>query len=81
MRKNHWNGFVIILLILAILVASSGCQAVGGASKGLERLWGELASVPDRLEQALINLFSSIGSVGTALADSFRNMIGNIMGK
>jgi len=81
MRGIPWSKFILVLLLLAILIGSSGCQAAQGATKGVGGLWDELTSVPHRAEQALIDLFSSIGSVGSALAESFGNMIGGILGK
>jgi hypothetical protein len=81
MRKFPWSKFILSMLILAILAGSSGCQAVGGVTKGTQNFWDELSNLPQRLMQALTNLMRSIGSVGAGLAESIRNIVGGMTGR
>jgi len=80
MYSPVWRKVILSILILAIISGSSGCQAVGEVERGLQNLRDGMATLPDRVSQVLVNLLGGIRSVGTALADSVRDMFSGMTG-
>jgi hypothetical protein len=76
-----WNKLILSLLILAIVIVSSGCQAGTEVKKSLQHTIDEFARLPQRLVHALTNLLSGLGDIGGALAEQIGNIIQNMTGR
>jgi len=79
MRSLPWRKIILTILILAILIVSSGCQSK--VAKDLKNSFDTLSQVPDHLGKAISNIFSGLGDIGGALADQISNIIGNMTGR
>ncbi len=77
MSKKTWRIILFCLIILALLMGLSACQLVENAQNTAH----DISHLPDRLVQGFINLLGSIKGVGTALADSIRNMVRGMTGR
>ena len=80
MYSSMWRKVILSILILAIISGSSGCQAVGEVERGLQNFRDGMATLPDRVSQALVNLLGGIRNVGAALVDSMRDMFSGMTG-
>ena len=71
MQRIPLRKIVLLILFLTILMGSYGC-ALG---KNLDNTMREFSTVPDRIARGFTNLVGSVGNFGSALADSFGNMV------
>ncbi len=81
MRSLVWRRLILLALIMAIIIGSTGCQAGGQAAKSFQNFKDGFSNLQNKIGQALSNIFSSIGSVGQALIESIRNSVGGILGR
>jgi len=79
MRSLPWRKIILTILILAILIGSSGCTSK--VAKDLKNSFDTLSQVPDHLGQAISNILSGVGDIGGALADQVSKIIGNMTGR
>ena len=79
MRNLPWQKIILLILILTIAIGLTGCQSK--LAKSIGNSFEKLSQVPDHLVQGISNLLSGIGDVGGALADSIKNVIGNMTGR
>jgi len=77
MNRLPWKKLILLILFLAVLTGLSGCQL----GKNFDNAVREFSTIPDRVSQGFTNLMGSVSGFGSALADSFGNMVKGMTGR
>ena len=81
MHNLSWKKIILSILILTILIGSSGCQSDSPVAKDIKNTIDAFAQIPDKIGRGITNLISGIGDIGGALTESIRNIVGGMTGK
>ena len=68
-----WRKIILFILIITILIGSSGCQSRAG--KALDNTLDAFSQVPHRLVQVFTNLMGGLSDIGGALAEQVKNIV------
>jgi hypothetical protein len=79
MRNKPWQIIILSILILTILIGSSGCTS--NVVKSLENGFDTLAHVPDHIGNIISGILGGLGDIGGALADQISNIVGGMTGR
>ena len=79
MRNLPWQKIILFILILSILIVSSGCQSK--LAKNLENSFDAFSHAPDKLVGVFTDLLGGLSDIGGALIQQIKNIVGGMRGR